>query len=112
MKALLKGDNSLKKEIGELTGSLREKIAYAVANQHLDTVAYAIVKKFDRMEPEKAAMIWPRVLLYMDMAGVSEKIEAVGHGLPLGESAGEEADEASNIVSHPRRGSQDAVRNG
>lgn len=90
LKALLGADDSHKEEIDGVVGSLREKIAFAVKHHHLDKKAYALTKQFNRMSAEKLADLWPRLLAYMDMAGLMERIESVER-LPLGDE--EETDE-------------------
>jgi hypothetical protein len=75
--ALLRADDGYKEEIDGVVGQLREKIAYAVDKQHLNKKAYAIVKSFNRMSAEKLADLWPVILVYMDMAGLMKRIEAV-----------------------------------
>lgn len=86
LKSLLASDDSHKEEIDGVVGSLREKIAYAVKHHHLDKKAYALAKQFNRMSAEKLADLWPRLLAYMDMAGLMERIESVDR-LPLGDDA-------------------------
>jgi len=84
LKSLLASDDTHKEEIDIVVGSLREKIAYAVKHHHLDKKAYALTKQFNRMSAEKLADLWPRLLAYMDMAGLMERIESVDR-LPLGD---------------------------
>lgn len=86
LKQLLGADDSHKEEIDGVVGSLREKIAYAVKHHHLDKKAYALTKQFNRMSAEKLADLWPRLLAYMDMAGLMERIDSVDR-LPLGDEA-------------------------
>lgn len=88
LKSLLAADDSHKEEIDGVVGSLREKIAFAVKNHHLDKKAYALTKQFNRMSAEKLADLWPRLLAYMDMAGLMERIESVER-LPLGDEEDE-----------------------
>ena len=78
LNGLLKTANSLNKQTAQIVGTLREKIAYAQEKQHLDTKAFALLRKFDKMEAEAAARLWDTLNMYMDMSGVMKKIQAVG----------------------------------
>lgn len=100
LKSLLAADHSHKEEIDGVVGSLREKIAYAVKHHHLDKKAYALVKQFDRMSAEKLADLWPRLLAYMDMAGLMERIESVDR-LPLGDDDETEAETVAEVKAGP-----------
>lgn len=105
LKSLLAADDSHKEEIDGVVGSLREKIAYAVKHHHLDKKAYALTKQFNRMSAEKLADLWPRLLAYMDMAGLMERIESVDR-LPLGD---EETVVETNPALTPPRETEEAA---
>lgn len=98
LKDLLKSDGSYRDDISELTGRLREAIANAVNNDHLDKNAFALLKKFSKMKPEKRAILWREFIAYMKICGLLADIEARME-LPLGEepptSATDEPDAGS-----------------
>ena len=73
-------------QIGTINDTLRERIADAVEKKHLDKKAFALLRRLDKMENEDLATFWDNMLAYMDMAGLSERIESVGK-LPLPEPA-------------------------
>lgn len=77
LKALLRTCASFKNQTDELVGELREKIAFAVDKKHLDKKAFADLRRLDRMDDEDLARHWDTLLAYMDMAGVTKRIEAV-----------------------------------
>lgn len=99
LRSLLASDDTHKEEIDGVVGSLREKIAYAVKHHHLDKKAYGYTKQFNRMSAEKLADLWPRLLAYMDMAGLMERIDSVER-LPLGDDA-ETEDETESSPARP-----------
>ena len=109
LKKLLKRDAAIKDDIDGKVGELRETIANAVEKHHLHKGAFALLKKFDRMEPEKAAELWDTMLAYMDMAGVMAKIESVAK-LPLEGDSDDEAEEGETempsgaVVERPQFG--------
>ena len=103
LKLLLAADDSHKEEIDGVVVSLREKIAYAVNHHHLDKKAYALTKQFNRMSAEKLADLWPRLLAYMDMAGLMERIESVER-LPFGDEKETEAEPTSGARPGPKFG--------
>jgi hypothetical protein len=75
---LIKAGRSTAKQTAELTGSFREKIAYAKDKQCLHTKAFAHTRQMDKMEPEQLLEYWTHLLAYMDMAGIKERMDAVG----------------------------------
>lgn len=96
---LLKSDTRIRKEIDGEVGKLREKIGYEKEHHHLDTTAYAIVKRFYRMEAEKLAELWPKILYYMDSAGLNERIDSVQR-LPLEDES--ESGEHEEVADEPK----------
>jgi hypothetical protein len=77
LNSLLKHGRSTSKQVAELTGSHREKIAYAKDKHGLHTGAFAIIKRWDRMEPEALAEEYTHVQTYLDLSGIREKMESV-----------------------------------
>ena len=78
LKALLRADDSYKEKIDGLTGELREEIANAVDKKHLDKKAYALLKKFHRIDsPEEKHRIWHTLVRYMELSGEMKTIESV-----------------------------------
>ncbi len=104
---LLRRNAEAATKTASINGSLREDIAYAVEHNYLHKGAFAILKKFDRMEDVKLAELWPTLLAYMDMTGVTKKIEAVER-LPLGDQTDGEAEpgeaEETDDAKPPRAG--------
>ncbi len=98
LKGLLREDDKYKGDIDSLTGELREAIGNAKEKKHLDTKAYALLKRFHREKSnEKLANLWSTLLAYMEMAGVMDRINSVSE-LPLdGEKNDEEEDEEQTV---------------
>lgn len=77
LSSLLRQCTSIGKQTAELTGSLREKIGYAVEKHGLHKGAFADLRKYDKMEPEKLLEHWTTLLAYMDKAGITERMNSV-----------------------------------
>ena len=77
LNGLLKHNRSIAKQTAELTGSLREKIAYACDKHGLHKGAFAILKQLDKKEPEAALELWTHLLAYLDMSGVKARMDSV-----------------------------------
>lgn len=92
LKGLLRAKKATQAEVDETLGSYRSKLAYAVEKQHLHKKAYATLVQMDRMEPEKLAEYFDTLQAYMDMAGITKRIESVGR-LPLADSRDGEDDD-------------------
>ena len=90
---LLNADNRFKGEIDGVVGQLREEIKFAVENKHLHKGAYADLKRYDRMEPEKLAERFLTLLAYMRMRGLFTRINSVER-LDLGDEPPADDDEA------------------
>lgn len=75
--ALLKHARSTGKQVAELTGSHREKIAYAKDKHGLHTKAFAMVKALDRMESEAVLECMTHFEAYMEMSGIKARMESV-----------------------------------
>jgi hypothetical protein len=105
LKALLKTDGSLRDDISELTDQLREKIAFGVVNQNLDKNAFALLKKFSKMKPEKRAHLWRETVAYMKICGYLEDIEARNE-LPFDDGAASDEPPAGSEESGGRRAPQ------
>lgn len=93
LKSLLSTCRGLKANVDSIVGKIREEIAYHKEKKNLNTPMFAILRRFDKMEAEKASENWHTLVHYMETSGVMAKIEAVGR-LPLGddESGGEAGD--------------------
>lgn len=90
LKALLRSDDRHKENIDAIIGQLREEIGDAVERKKLDKQAYALLKRFHRIKSnEKLATLWDTLCAYMDMSGITARIESVAE-LPLSEETGEE----------------------
>ena len=86
LKALLRADDGYKDKIDGLTGELREEIGNAVEKKHLDKKAYALLKKFHRIDtPEEKHRIWHTLVQYMMLSGEMKIIDSV-QPLELGEN--------------------------
>jgi hypothetical protein len=84
LNSLLKHGRSTSKQVAELTGSHREKIAYAKDKHGLHTGAFAIIKRWDRKEPEALLEEYTHLQAYLDLSGIREKMESVAR-LDIGE---------------------------
>ncbi len=98
--SLLKANRSISKQTAELTGSLREKIAYAKEKQGLHPKAFAIIKQIDKMEPEAALEMWTHLEAYLDMSGMKKKMDSVMR-MDLGDEG--PGGEAVDLASHRRK---------
>jgi len=65
------------KETRKASGELGEAISAAIEHDHLHRKAFAFIKAADRMEPEALAEYWHTLQLYMDMAGLTERVDSV-----------------------------------
>lgn len=74
---LLKTVNSYEKQGGELSGALREKIAYSVEKQYLHKGAFSILRKFHKMDLEDAALLWDMLGIYMEKSGLMDELKGV-----------------------------------
>lgn len=89
LKSLLSTCRGYKKNVDSIVGKMREEIAYAKDKKGLNTSMFALLRRFDKMEPEEAAANWHTLVGYMESSGVMAKIESAADQLPLGEPAGE-----------------------
>lgn len=99
---LLKSINGLEGDKNETVGMIREKIGYAKEKKNLHTPAFALIRKFDKMEAEKLSDFWSHLRAMMEMRKLDEKIESVNR-LPLPEPAqkaedGEKAEEPEKVA--------------
>ncbi len=89
LKQLLSASRSSTKDIASLTGTMREKIAYAQEHDHLHTGAYAWIKRLDRMEPDKLAAHMDHFEHMMEISGLNARRAQV---LSMSFGAGEQTD--------------------
>lgn len=108
LKSLLREDDKYKGDIDSLTGELREAIGNAKEKKHLDTKAYALLKRFHREKSnEKLANLWGTLLAYMEMSGVMDRINSVSE-LPLdGEKADEEQGDGEGVEASGEGGNDE-----
>lgn len=101
---LLKQNRSTAKQTAELTGKLREEIAYAKEKHGLHTGAFAVVKRLDRMEPEAALEFMTHLEAYIDLSGIKKKMDSVMR-MDLGDEdqVGGVGGEAVDLAQHRRR---------
>lgn len=99
---LLKSINGLEGDKNETVGMIREKIGYAKEKKNLHTPAFALIRKFDKMEAEKLADYWSHLRAMMEMRKLDEKIESVNR-LPLPEPAqkAEDGEKAQEPTPEP-----------
>lgn len=84
LKDLLASKRKTAKKMDELNAGYRAELAIAVEKSNLHKKAYATLVMLDKMEPEAALEYWIHLSAYMDLAGISEKIDSVAK-LPLAE---------------------------
>jgi len=77
LNGLLKHNRSISKQTAALTGELREKIAYAKDKHGLHTGAFAIIKRWDKKEPEALLEEYTHLMAYLDMTGIKERMDSV-----------------------------------
>lgn len=87
---LLRGIKSLEKQGLEISGSLREKIAYAVEKQHLHKGVFALIRQLDRKEAEQLALWKATFDHYWEASGLQERAESTP-GLDLEDEQKEDA---------------------
>lgn len=92
LKTLMAAARSTNKEVAELTGTLAQKIAVAVENDHLHKKAFGVIRMLDKMEPEKLADFLDCFDHYLDISGLEKRAESVAR---MDFGPGEEASEAS-----------------
>ena len=78
LNTLLGHNRRLAKQTAELTGELREKIAYAVDKMGLHKKAFATLKSIDKMEPEAALEILD-ALAGLSGHGRRDQAHGIGH---------------------------------
>jgi hypothetical protein len=101
LKALLKSSNEAFKNTREISGELGQKIAEAVEKDHLHRKAFAILKGFDRMTPEKLSDVWDTLNYYMDVSGLAERAKSA---LKMNFEAADDEDEGetdTNVTGFP-----------
>lgn len=82
LKKLMRSCASLKGEADSITGTLREKIAYSVEHHYLDKSVFALIRRLDKMEPEKLLIFLENFDHYLDISGLNARADSVGK-LPL-----------------------------
>ncbi len=107
-KSLLSATKSHRKQISELTGSLREKIGYAKANDHLHTKAWAAALSLEKMEPEELAIFFDHFNHYCDVLGITEAAESAPM-LPL-DKGGEGDDDQGGEETERNPGDSNVTR--
>lgn len=73
---------SLTQQGASLNGALREKIAYAVEHDYLDKQVFALIRRLDKMEPERLAIFLDNLEHYIDISGLGDRADSV-QNLPL-----------------------------
>lgn len=77
LEALMRACRSGSKDVASINGTIREKIGYAKEHDHLHTGALAIVRKFDKMEPEALADLDAHLEHYKEVLGLNARIAQV-----------------------------------
>lgn len=85
LRNLIKSIKIIEGDKDEASELISKKIKDAATKKNLDKKAFALIRRFDKMENEKLAAFWDNLEAYMDMAGLYERIESVGK-LPLGDT--------------------------
>lgn len=107
---LLKNSRSTAAEVASLTGTMREKIAYAKEKQNLHTGAFAVIKKLDKMEPEALRLFMDHFDHMFEISGLRARAESV-HPMDFQEDEGSAEDEEpakeppTNVKPFPTPGS-------
>lgn len=73
LRALMSSARSVQKDVSSLVGTHREQIADAVENHHLHKGAFAVIKRLDRLEPEKLADFLDCLDHYRDISGLDDR---------------------------------------
>lgn len=110
LNSLLRVCKNHEKNIGELVGSLREKIGYAVEKHHLHKRAFGMIRSLNRLEAPQLAAFFDHFDHYCDVSGLRERAESAP-SLDLGDKPGEgdkteEEDYFTEIM--PERPAKDA----
>ena len=72
--ALLKQSKILKRRAGDANSELGGLISNASEHKFLDKTAFGIVRKLDAMETQKLSTVLSCLRLYIDYAGLDERI--------------------------------------
>lgn len=73
LRSLMASARSTKKDVDEIVGGHRSELADAVEKHHLHKGVFAVIKRLDRMEPEKLAE-WRDVFdHYWDISGLDDR---------------------------------------
>lgn len=95
LKSLMSAARSSAKDMSAISGTLGQKIAAAVENDHLHRKAFSVVRQADKLEPEKLAEFLDCLEHYLDISGLNErasKVQSMSFG-PGGEAGEDEAEE-------------------
>lgn len=76
LKQLLAADRRADHDIGELVGQRGEAIAQAVEKHNLNKRVYGIIKKLDRLPPEKLKIDLDDLEHMLDASGLRERAES------------------------------------
>lgn len=82
LNGLMRSCANFKADADSATGSMREKIAYAVEHNHLNKQVFALIRRLDKLEPEKLLTFLEDLELYLDFSGLNDRADSVGK-LPL-----------------------------
>ena len=96
LRSLLKEGRKMQSDVAELRGEHGASIKNAVENQNLHKGAFAILKRLDKLEAEKAADLWDHLRAYMDVVGLDTRIKSAMRLDLDGASSGEENDEVES----------------
>jgi hypothetical protein len=73
---LLNRCNSLGTQASEIAGEMGNMVKQAVDGKNLDRKAFSIVRGLHKMSTQRLRSTLPALLLYIDMAGLQEKLDA------------------------------------
>lgn len=77
LKSLMAEGRKATQDTREIAGTLGQQIKDAVENDHLHKGAFAVIRKLDRMEPEKLADFLDTLDYYRDISGINERAAKV-----------------------------------
>lgn len=89
---LLRRCKSAQSQISELSGTMGEAIAKAVEENHLHRGAFGVIRKLDKMEPEKLRAFLLHFEHYLNVSGLQKRADDAPE-LPMADAEGEK-DEA------------------
>lgn len=99
LKSLLASARSTKADVDEIVGTHRQQIAEAVEKNYLHKGAFGMIKRLDRLEPEKLADWLDCLEHYLDISGLDDRAKSAPR---MALEVDEEVDETNGAGARTR----------